>query len=316
MKRMVLLVTVGFCLGFISCGGQEVAPEETASTPASAGAEVPEHLLALLPAANDVAGWNLSQSPRTFTAENLWEFIDGAADGYLAYGFKEVVSADYEQEGTGYQAVVDIYEMQDPLNAFGIYAQERNPDYRFLAIGNEGYSGGTALNFWTGPYYVKITSFEENEIVSAEMTRIATLIAGRVTAPGEEPAEISYFPKAGLLPHTMQYIPKDVLAQSYLANGFEARYKTGDQEYKLLLLVQESPEAAQDALARYRQFLATSGKGIRDLKSPGEGGFSGEDSFYGSMAAIRSGRYIAVALGTPTQDAGAKVIGELLSNIK
>ncbi len=315
MKRIGLLVTVFFCLGLISCGGQDGAREETASMPATV-AEAPDHLLALLPAENDVPGWALSESPRSFTADNLWEFINGAAEGYLAYSFKQVVSADYAQEGTGYQAVVDIYEMKDPLNAFGIYAQERNPDYSFLQVGNEGYSGGTSLNFWTGPYYVKITSFEEKEAVTAELSKLANRIADRVTSPGGEPLEAGYFPKANQLPYTMQYIPKDVLAQSYFVNGFEAKYKSGDQEYKLILMVLESPAAAREALDRYQQFLSSSGKGIREEKSPGEGGFSGEDSFYGNMAANYSGKYIAVALGTPTREAGSKLIAELLGNVK
>ena len=316
MKRItiLLLCIAGFCL--VSCGNKESGSEEAKVVAPPAASDVSPQLLALLPANNAVPGWAMSQKPRSFKAENLWEFIDGAADGYLAYGFQEVVSADYAQEGTGYQAVVDVYQMRDPLNAFGIYTQERNPESQFLQIGNEGYSGGTSVNFWIGSYYVKITVFEEKDALKQEMAKLASAIAGKVPAPGAEPVEASYFPKANQLPHTILYIPKDVLAQSYLTNGFEAKYKAGDQEYKMILVALESATAAQDAMARYRQFLTKGGKEVKELKAPGEGGFSGKDSFYGNMAAVRAGKNLVVVLGVASEEAGKKAIAELISNIK
>ncbi len=316
MKKAAYLLLVMFGLGLWSCGKPESGVEQT-KTVAPAGAPgVSPDLLALLPAKNEVPGWGMAQPPRSFSSGDLWEFIDGAADGYLAYGFQEVVTADYSQEGTGSQAVVDVYRMKDPLNAFGIYTQERNPEYPFLKIGNEGYSGGTSVNFWTGTYYVKITTFDEKDAVKQEMIKLANAVAGKVATPGAEPAEVSWFPKPNQLPHTVVYIPKDVLAQSYFANGFEAKYKAGNVEYKLILIGMETPAAAQDALARYHQFLSTAGKGVKDLKAPGDGGFSGTDSFYGNMAAVRAGKNIAVALGVASEAAGRQALTELIANIK
>ncbi len=316
MKRITVLFLLFASFGLVSCSRNETSKkEETKAAAPSGAANVSPQLLALLPGKNEVPGWSMSQA-RSFSPANLWEFIDGAADGYLAYGFQEVASADYVQEGTGTQTVIDIYQMKDPLTAFGKYSEERNPEYQFLKVGNEGYSGGTSLNFWSGPYYVKITSFEEKDSIKQEMAKLANAVAGKVSSPAAEPAEVSYFPKANQLPHSIVYIPKDVLGQSYFTNGFEAKYKTGGREYKMILVSMESSAAAQDALEHYHQFLAKGGKDVKDLKAPGEGGFSGKDSFYGSMAAIRAGKNIVVALGVPSEDAGVKTISEMLRNIK
>jgi hypothetical protein len=317
MKKITILFLLLAGFSLVSCSRNESGvKEETKAAAPAAVSEGSQQLLSLLPAKNEVPGWAMSQKARSFKSANLWEFIDGAADGYLVYGFQEVVSADYAQEGTGVQAVVDVYQMKDPLNAFGIYTQERNPEYQFVKIGNEGYTGGTSLNFWAGQYYVKITTFEEKDAIIQEMTKLANAVAGKVPTPGAEPAEASYFPKANQLAHTIVYIPKDVLAQSYLYNGFEAKYKAGDKEYKIILISMESPAAAQDAMARYRQFHSTGGKEVKELKAPGDGGFSGKDSFYGAMAAVRAGRNIVVALGVPSEDVGKKQIAELVGNIK
>jgi len=317
MKKITQICLLFAGLAFVSCSKEENAPKVEPKSTAPVGAsEVSPQLSGLLPAKREVPGWAMSQAPRSFKAGNLWEFIDGAADGYLAYGFEEVVSADYAQEGSGFQAVIDVYQMKDPLNAFGIYTQERNPEYPFLKVGNEGYSGGTSVNFWTGPYYVKITTFDEKDALKQEMTKLAAAVAAKVKDPGAEPVEASYFPKANQVPHTIVYIPKDVLAQSYFSNGFEAKYKAGDKEFKMVLVSLDSAAAAQEALARYRQFLSAGGKEVKDLNAPGEDGFSGKDSFYGVVTATRAGKNIVVALGVPSEDAGKKIVTEFIANIK
>jgi hypothetical protein len=318
MRKITVFVLLLAALGLVACSGNEAAkregtaPEPSTATPASS---VSPQLLALLPAKGEVPGWESAQAPRSFTAGNLWEFIDGAADGYLAYGFQEVVSADYTQAGTKYQAVVDIYQMKDALNSFGKYSEERNPEYQFIKVGNEGYSGGTSVNFWAGQYYVKITAFEEKEAIKQEMTKLANAVAAKITVPGAEPRAVAYFPKENQLPHTTVYIPKDVLAQSYFANGFESKYKAGGKEYKIILIGLDNPAEATNALARYQEFLSKGGKEVRVFKAPGDGGFSGKDSFYGNMAAIRAGKNIVVALGAASEAAGIKLVSEVVGNI-
>ncbi len=317
MKSTILLCLLMSGLGLSACSRHGNSVKEEAKPAATAAAaDISPQLMSLLPAKNEVPGWAMTQAPRSFKPANLFEFIDGAADGYLAYGFEEVVSADFSQESTGLQAVIDIYQMQDALNAFGKYSVERNPSYRFLKVGNEGYSGGGSLNFWSGPYYVKITGFEETNTMSQELNKLANSVAGKVKAPGAEPAEVSWFPKPNQLPHSVAYIPRDVLAQSYFTNGFEAKYGAGGKESKLVLITMESPSDAQAALSRYRQYVSSAGKDVNDLKAPGEGGFTGKDSFYGNVAAVHSGKNIAVALGVATADEAKKLLTELLANIK
>jgi hypothetical protein len=137
-----------------------------------------------------------------------------------------------------------------------------------------------------------------------------------VKEPGVEPREVACFPKENQVPHTALYLPKDVLAQSYLSNGFEAKYKSGAKEHKLVLIAMESDAAARDGLARYREFVAKSGKGVTKLAAPGEEGFTAKDGFYGNLAAVRSGKHVAVALGHPSEEAGKKQLAELITNLK
>jgi len=307
------LLLAGLCL--ISCARNESSPGSNKRAAPPPPADVSPQPAALLPARGEVSGWAMSQKARSFGPDNLWQFIDGAAERYLAYGFEEVVASEYLQEETGCRMQIDIYRMKNPLNAYGIYTQERSPDYQFLKVGNEGYSTGNTLNFWAGSYYVKITAFEQKNAVFREMARLAGAMAAKVTAPGAEPLEAGYFPKTNQLPRTMAYVPRDVLGQSYLVNAFEARYRAGGREYRMILVILESPEAAQRAMARYRQFLSDGGRAVKDLAAPGQGGFAGEEGFYGNIVAVRSGRHIAMILGALSEDEGKRLVAELLGHV-
>jgi hypothetical protein len=315
MKRVLMTIVIAAAAGVAACGGNEAGTKKEAAATAPAPT-APARLVALLPAKNEVAGWELSKPPRGFNADTLYELINGAADSFIAYGMKEMVTADYVQAGTGAQAVIEIYEMTDALNAFGKYAEERNPEAQFLQVGNEGYSGGTALNFWVGAYYVKVTTFEDKEPVKQELAKLAQAVAAKVPDRGTPPREFSYFPAENQVARTALYVPKDVLAQSYLTNGYEAKYKSGAKEAKLVLVALDSPEAAKDGLARYREAVAKGGKDIKAVAAPGDGGFAGKDSFYGSIAALRAGRHIVVALGFATEEACRKQAGEVVARVK
>jgi hypothetical protein len=311
-KTLLLPIILGL---FASCGGEQPG-EEKGHQAAVSESEGPQDLVGLLPEPNAVAGWSRDGEPRFFAADNLWEFINGAAEGYLLYGFEEVVTSDYSQESSGQQAVIDIYRMQDPVRAFGIYCQERNPDYEFLDIGGGGYVGGTALNFWRGPYYVKITVFEESDELRVELSKLAAHISGKIDHPATEPAEVAYFPTENQKPHSVQYLPRDVLGQSYLSNAYEAQYQDGDREYKIVAVLAESSDSAKEGLAKYRQFIAGANPEIRDLEGVGDEGFTGTDSFYGKVVAIRSGNKILVELGAASVDSGKNTLAEMLEKFE
>jgi hypothetical protein len=311
-KRITWVLCFVFC-GFIACGGGE-GTQPASDEDVSSGSASP--LLDLLPEDNSITGWSRDGDPRIFGPGNLWEYINGAADGYLMYGFEEVVTADFTHGAEDSQALIDIYDMGGEVNAFGIYAQERNPDSEFTQIGVEGYVGGTALNFWAGSYYVKVTVFEESEDLKQEMIKLANAVSQKIGDPGSRPAQIGYFPTGNMVPNTVKYVPKDVLGQSFLENAFEAQYREDQNEYRLLLIELADSDVAKDCLSRYQNFISSSGEVAEDLTAPGDGGFTGKDSYYGNMIAVRAGSRLAVILGVPSIEGGKQTITELLQNIE
>jgi hypothetical protein len=306
IKAVTCLITMLSLILCMACGNKkEDSSQKAATQKTQAPVLSPEaqKLMALLPDNNAVPGWTRGAEVRGFGPDTLYEFIDGAADNFLIYGFEQVVTAEYNNAQKPSQAVMEIYQMKDPRNAFGIYASERNPDSEFKTIGAEGYVGGTALNFWSGPYYVKITVFQESADLKQEMAKLADCVSKKIGSAGVVLSEIHSFPSADQVPHSVRFLAKDVLGQTFFKEGFEAKYKRSGNESKIVIAIPGDAAAAKDAIDKYKQFIATGGKVTREISAPGDGGFVGKDSYYGNMAAVRSGDRIYIALGGSSADA-------------
>ena len=112
--------------------------------------------------------WQLSDSIRVYNPDNLYDYIDGAADAYLSYDFEELLVATYNGTNEKY-ITVEIYRHKTPTHAFGIYALERPTSDKFYNIGAQGYHEEGILNCLCGQYYIKISSHDKTPGTSAVM---------------------------------------------------------------------------------------------------------------------------------------------------
>ena len=99
----------------------------------------------------DLDGFKKITKYPVYTPSNLWDFINGAADGYLALGFVDLHVAEYKKGKEIIKA--EIYKHSDHTMAFGIYASERSPSFRYLNLGSQGYAVDGMINFFKGDYY-------------------------------------------------------------------------------------------------------------------------------------------------------------------
>ena len=83
----------------------------------------------------DIDGWQPAGEVRTYDASNLWEYINGAADAFMMYGFEQLQVRDVSAGGVTVTA--NIYDMGTPLNAFGIYRAESPKGVESLDVGVE-----------------------------------------------------------------------------------------------------------------------------------------------------------------------------------
>jgi hypothetical protein len=266
----------------------------------------PEKLLPQAP------GWKLAEAPRTYIPATLFEYIDGAAESYLSYGFQKLAVADYKGEAGDAALTVEIYDMGGNLNAFGIYSAERYPGSRYLDIGAQGYFEEGTLNFFAGPNYIKLICFDCGETAEAALNGIAKDIAKKLgTDPGRLPAVLESFPKDGLVANSEKFIRQNVLGYAFLHDGYLAGYRASEQEFELFIIVGQDEAEARKMLGQY---LAAQEKNGAPVERSGPG-YHITDRYARNIYLGAKGRYLAGAMRVNNggESLGLKYLQELLS---
>src|SRR4030042_5780455 len=86
-------------------------------------------LESLIPKKDLPKEWILIHGPQIYTKKTLFEHINGQAELYFKYGFQKSVFAIYQnRKSREDQIEVDIYDMGNVVQAFGVFSRFRNED--------------------------------------------------------------------------------------------------------------------------------------------------------------------------------------------
>lgn len=152
----------------------------------AAAGQAPENLVGFLPASGEVADLTPSSTPQGYHGDDLYQMIDGGADVYHEYGFRQVLSADY-MDSRGKIIKLEMYEMEGPIAAYGIYSFKVGTGGKALAIGQEGVLEDYYLNFWKGSLQVTLIGQDAEEATVQGVVALAAAVAARITPTGERP---------------------------------------------------------------------------------------------------------------------------------
>lgn len=235
-------------------------------------------------------GWTPTEDIRRFSTESLFEYIDGAAEAYLGYDFRELAVGEFSRTGTKTTVTAEIFDMGTGLNAFGIYGAERYPESRFLPIGVQGYYEEGTLNFLAGRYYVKLLGFEGGEKAEEILTLFARAIAAGIKDVGTFPPRFAAFPAEGRLANCERFLLHSVLGLKFLSNGYTVNYRTQSREFDAYLIDCPSEAEAVSAMNRLSAHFGGSGKTV----SPIAGGFRALDPYLKNVHAVRAGAVLCL----------------------
>jgi len=237
-----------------------------------------------------------------YKPDNLYEYIDGGADLYLLYDFQRVLHQNFKT-GDG-ELTVDIYDMGKPENAFGMYAAERSPRYKFVTLGVEGYRSEGTLNFLQDNYYVKLAA--SGAKASGALDPFARMLSKRIGGTSKPPALLAKLPQEHRVAHSEQYVRKDPLGHAFLAPAYLVGYAwTAQRESKLVLSVAGDAAGAKARLEQFAKHFKQSGECVAAAEL-GENGIRGKNSFEGQVIARTQGRYLIALLNPPEN--GAEIL--------
>ncbi len=183
----------------------------------------------------ELSGFRKQTSYPVYTPDNLWDFINGAADNYLAYGFTDLHVAEYKKGKNTIK--LEIYRHKDNTMAFGIYSSERSPSFEFLKLGSQGYRTGGSINFFKGNYYVKIRTFSKNEKILKAVESLASRVAASLPGEAALPQALSMFPEGGLKKNGEIFINESVLGHDFLNRAFRAGYEVGPDSFSIYIFI-------------------------------------------------------------------------------
>jgi hypothetical protein len=197
-------------------------------------------------------GWKLSKIS-SFNTETLWEYINGAADYYLNYGFSRLDVAEYQRSKDEY-IKLEIYQHDNSVNTFGIYAYERPSKTTFLELGAEGYIEHSSINFYGNHWYIKIHTHQKDENAISTIKNIAGKVSEMMGKEVSPPDELNLLPSENKVERGEKYYPTNFLGMSFFSNALSADYKIEDNKYSVFIITEKSSEIATTTLGKYFDF--------------------------------------------------------------
>lgn len=187
----------------------------------------------------DLKAWRIDGQVDRYGPDNLWELIDGAADAFLAYGFQELRTFECLKEPLRF--MVHIYDMGNPLSAFGMYRSENPPLPDSVPIGAETQFSDYLAVMLCGRHYVKVETIRDK--ASAENCRsLIEELHGALGGRSDLPAELSLLPGTDMLSKSAAYTRENFLGLAELMNALSAKYRCGETTYRRFVIPNQAAE--------------------------------------------------------------------------
>lgn len=192
----------------------------------------------------ELQGWQRAGEVSTFGPDSLWEYINGAADLFLSYGFRQLDVGELESGGV--RVTVGVYDMGTPLDAFGVFRTEA--------------AGGTELPVAAGAmvsppyqcllakdrYYVKVEA-AEGEITAELGKALVTALARALPGADGRPEAVQLLPHDGIVPGSVGYTRKGFLGLSELPPCVHAELAGAGDGAQVFVVVPHQGQSAEGA---------------------------------------------------------------------
>lgn len=230
------------------------------------------------PTCSLVHGWSQSGPARSYEAGNLFEYMDGNAEGYLIYGFRSMKGVTCRQGEISF--VIDLSDMGDADSAYGMFSANRDPAQPVSPIGMAAQVTPRRAMFVKGRWYVEIAANPEGDHTAALQVWLSAL-ADTFTGSSVLPEALAWFPAGGR--QSLRLVPESVLGLRLLKRGYVAQYDFG----KAFVAVEASPESASAVMQKLRaRFGQVTAAQLADEA------FQATDQYLGRLFIFRKGRSI------------------------
>ncbi|MBN2572132.1 MAG: hypothetical protein JXA68_08395 [Ignavibacteriales bacterium] len=140
--------------------------------------------------------WEQEGEENFYVGEELFDYINGGADVYLEYGFKQVMVAKYKNGRN--KVYIDIYEMYDSSAAFGIFSLSSNCQGEILKDYDNVILFDYYFLIWRNNYFISLTYQDEITYDTNFVVELIDEIENIISIKSEEPAILQQLPNENL----------------------------------------------------------------------------------------------------------------------
>jgi hypothetical protein len=250
-------------------------------------------------------GWEPSGAKRSYTADNLYEYKDGGAEGYLQFGFTRMQGITCASAGNTLD--IDVSEMSNADAAYGMFAANADPSVPIARMGMGGQVQKQSASFAMGNYYVElvVTAANPESDESAALKAFSVAMLERMEGRQTPPDALAWFLAENLT--AVKVVPESVLGLRQLKHGYVAQYKVG----QAFIVPEESPEAASAVLKELRVHF--------DGAAPaavGDEAFEAKAPYLGGLCIFRKGKLLAGYANLPAAGDAAALAEKLAARMR
>lgn len=247
--------------------------------------------------------WTRPESPKLINAKNIFDYMDGAGELYLAYRFAHLESYEYQAEAQK-EILVELYYMESSDDAFGLLSLDWGGEPLELLVSSPEYTstdkhpwpralyGEGLLRIWSDNIYARVMAYQETpESKQAVLELGRTIVEGRTNPPAPElmkalPSALhqnwklrkdrAAYLRSHLVLNSLYYLGhENMLDLNHTTEAVTAPYEKMDSAESLpriqfITVKYSNPEQAKNALAHFhRAYLPDHPLEKRSISSEG-----------------------------------------------
>jgi hypothetical protein len=247
-----------------------------------------------------------------FVGKKLFDYMNGGAELYLAFGFVDIGVRNFEQDAT--KATVEIYQMGSQDDAYGIYAMAASG--KPVDVGVPATLSPGMLSFFKGRFYVRVVAKSDPAKAMDLLSKLGEKVAAGLPGGAKPPAEIARLPP-GMNPGSTRFLRGPQTARTIWFDGegdilldadtraVTAFYTQGDEDLQATHVGFKTPSAALKACSALATKLGLKPE-VKDASCRATG--KTQDDVFTTLAARESA--LLWVSGAPDQKAAGDLMGK------
>ena len=267
---------------------------------------------------HEIKGWAWDGERALYDRKSLYDYIDGAAEVYLAYHFERAEVRRYVREGRP-SLVAELYGMTKTEDAFGLFMLERQDPEAGIGQGSE--FGGGMLRFWKGRYFASLFAEGEGGDAEEALLALGRSLAASITETGQPPDVLRYLSAVpgGRDPARLCFVRSHILLNRCFFISHENILGLGLDVEALLVRLPGEKDAVRVLLLRYpsKPRAASALKRFADAYMPEareNGVVKTEDGRWTS--AERHRQFVMIVFGATSQAEASSLTSAIVQKIK